>query len=59
MKKSRLRKILEHEEILNEENGRATWETSHRCCIKRKVIRTEVTTGGRFDFSWTLSSAVL
>ena len=37
-----------------EENGRATWKTSHRGCIMRKVISKEVTAGGRFDFSWTL-----
>ena len=31
------------------ENGGATWETSHRGCIMRKVIG-KVTAGGRFDF---------
>ena len=42
MKKSRLRKTMKHvnEEILHEENGGPTWETSHRCCVVRKVIRT-------------------
>ena len=25
------------------------WETSDRCCIRRKVIHKEVTAGGRFD----------
>ena len=29
---------------------RTIWETSHRCCIMRKVIHKEVTAGGRFDF---------
>ena len=32
------------------ENGEATWETSHRGCILRKVVNIEVTAGGRFDF---------
>ena len=31
-------------------NGGATWETSHRGCILRKVVSKEVTAGGRFDF---------
>ena len=37
------------------ENGRATWETSHRGCIMRKGLSKEVTAGGRFDFFWTLT----
>ena len=31
------------------ENGEATWETSHRGFIMRKVVSKEVTAGGRFD----------
>ena len=30
-------------------NGGATWETSYRCCIMKKVIRKEVGAGGGFD----------
>ena len=36
------------------ENGGATWETSHRGCLMRKVASNAVTAGGRFDFFWTL-----
>ena len=56
MQKSCLRKILKHvnEVVWHEENGGTIWEPSHRCCIVRKVIRKEVTAGGRFDFFWTL-----
>ena len=32
------------------ENGGATWQTSHRGCIMRKVVSKEVTAGGRFYF---------
>ena len=32
------------------ENGGATWETSHRGCMMRKVVSKEFTAGGRFDF---------
>ena len=32
------------------ENGGATWETSHRGCIMRKVVGKAFTAGGRFDF---------
>ena len=32
------------------ENGRATWETSHRDCMMRKVMSKEVTAGVRSDF---------
>ena len=38
------------EVLCHGENGGATWETSHRGCIMRKVISKEVTAGGRFDF---------
>ena len=38
------------EVLCYEENGGATWETSHRGCIMRKVVSKEVTAGGRFDF---------
>ena len=31
-------------------NGGATWDTSHRGCIMRKVLSKEVTAGRRFDF---------
>ena len=31
-------------------NGGTTWETSHQCCIMRKVICKEVVAGGMFDF---------
>ena len=34
------------------ENIGAAWETSHRGCIMRKVVRKAVTAGGRFDFFW-------
>ena len=43
-----------NKEILHEENRRTTWETLHWCCVVKKVIRKEVTTGGRFDFFWAL-----
>ena len=43
------------EKIMHGENGETTWETSHRCCLVRKVARKEVTTGGWFDFFWTLN----
>ena len=33
-----------------EENGGATWETSHWGYIMRKVVSKELTAGGRFDF---------
>ena len=32
-------------------NGGATWETSHRGCIMRKVVSKAVTARGRLDFS--------
>ena len=32
------------------ENGGATWQTSHRGCMMRKVVSKEFTAGGRFDF---------
>ena len=35
------------------ENGGATWKTSHRGCIMRKVVSKEVTAGG-LTFFWTL-----
>ena len=38
------------EVLCHGENGGATWETSHRGCIMRKVESKEVTAGGRFDF---------
>ena len=38
------------EVLCHGENGGATWETSHRGCILRKVVSKEVTAGGRFDF---------
>ena len=40
------------------ENGGTTRETSHRCCIMRKVIRKEVGAGGMFDFSLDSAQAV-
>ena len=57
-KKSRLRKIVMHvdEVLCHGENGGATWETSHRCCIMRRVVSKEVTARGRFHFFWTLPS---
>ena len=39
-----------HQVIWHEENIGIIWEASHRCCIMRKVIHKEVTTGGRFNF---------
>ena len=36
--------------IWHEENIGTIWETYHRCCIMRRVIRKKVTVGGRFDF---------
>ena len=56
MKAFRLRKIMKHvnEEILHKENGGATWETSHRCCVVRKVIRTELLPEEGLTFFWTL-----
>ena len=49
-----------HENQVNwhEENIGTIWETSHRCCIMRKVVHKDVTTGGRFDFSWTLNKLI-
>ena len=41
------------EVLCHGENGGATWETSHRGCIMRKVLSKAVTAGGRFDFFWT------
>ena len=38
------------EMLCHGENGGATWETSNRGCIMRKVISKEVTARGRFDF---------
>ena len=35
--------------IWHEKNIGTIWETSHRCCIMRKVIHKEVTAAGRFD----------
>ena len=32
------------------DSGGTTWDTSHQCCIMRKVIHKEVGAGGRFDF---------
>ena len=40
----------ENKFVWHEKNIGTIWETSHRCCIMRKVIHTEVTAGGRFDF---------
>ena len=56
MKKLSLRKILMRVigMIWHEENGGTIWETSHRCCIMRKVIRQEVTAGERCNFFCTL-----
>ena len=42
------------EMLCHGENRGATWETSNRGCIMRKVISKEVTARGRFDFFWTL-----
>ena len=39
-----------NEVLWQRENGGTTRETSHQCCIMRKVIRKEVGAGGRFDF---------
>ena len=33
-----------------EDWGGAAWESSHRCCVMRKVMRKEMVAGGRFDF---------
>ena len=38
------------EVLCHGENGGATWETSRRGCIMRKVVSKEVPTRGRFDF---------
>ena len=38
------------EVLCHGENGGATWETSRRGCIMRKVVSKQVTAGGRFDF---------
>ena len=38
------------EVLCHGENGWATWDTSHRGCIMRKVVSKEFTAGGRFDF---------
>ena len=43
------------EVLCHGENGRATWETSGRGCIMRKVASKKVNAGGRFDFFWSLS----
>ena len=40
--------------ICQEENGGTTLGTFYPCSRKRKVIRQEVATRGRFDFFWTL-----
>ena len=42
------------EVFLQWENGGATWGTSHRGCIIRKVVSKEVTARGSSDFFWTL-----
>ena len=34
------------EVLCHGENGGATWDTSHRACIMRKVLSKEVTAGG-------------
>ena len=51
-KARQLYEILIHvnEVIWHDENGGETWETSHQCCIVRKVIGKEVAIRGRFDF---------
>ena len=36
-------------EVIWHGHGRTTWETSHRCCIMRTVVRKEVAVGERFD----------
>ena len=41
--------MLVNRVIWHEENTGTIWEISHQCCIMRKVIHKEVTTGGRFD----------
>ena len=48
--------IMKHvnEEILHEENGGAIWETSHRCCVVRKVMQTELLPEEGLSFFWTL-----
>ena len=38
------------EVLCHGEKGGATWETSHRGCIMRKVVSKQVPAGGRFDF---------
>ena len=42
------------EVLCHGDNGGATWDTSHRGSIMRKVVRKAVTAGGRFDFFRTL-----
>ena len=37
------------EVLCHGDNGGATWETSHRGCILRKVVSKAVTAGGRLD----------
>ena len=44
-----------NEVLCHGENGGATWETSHRGYVLRKVVGKEVTARGRLDFFWTLS----
>ena len=43
-----------YEVLCNGENGGATWDTSNRGGIMRKVVSKEDTAGGRCDFFWTL-----
>ena len=45
-------KIVVHanEVLWQRENGGTTWETSHQCCIRRKVIHKEVGAGGFYFF---------
>ena len=36
------------EMLCHGENGGATWQTSHRGCLMRKLVSKAVTAGGRF-----------
>ena len=35
--------------VWHEKNIGTIWQTSHRCCVMRKVVLKEVTAGGRLD----------
>ena len=45
------------EVLCHGENGGATWETSHRGCIMRKVVSKTFTAVEGLTFFWTLNNS--